>query len=730
MYILASMWFTKLIKQFFFWIDKIVFNFISTIYDLMITIARTSPLSQSDILDMAGRVYKLLAVFMIFKVTLSLITYVVNPDDFTDKTKGISKLGTNIIISLSLLILTPYIFNYAYQFQTIILEDNTLATLIFGDNTEKQSFFNSAGDDMAYLTFSAFLTPNLSLGDLWQCTNLLENGKLNSACETALREENKDNKDNFSKTTLENYKVAVENNSLGMLLRQDLVTATNKDNSEFIMDYKFIFSTIVGVIVILLLLSFCIDVAVRSIKLAFLQLIAPVPILSYVDPKSGKDGMFKKWYQMCFKTYLSLFVRLLALYFSVYIISMVADHGLVDIIDGSTQTNGIVKIFIIIGALMFAKQFPEILKGLGIKLDGGSKFTLNPLKKMEEGALGGKRITGAARGFAVGAAGALSGAGAGRAFSGAFRGFTGGKGWKETGKAEAEMNRKMRQAKLDGSTFRGRMGAKFAGTLGLPTAADADKQTLEGYDAKIAQVDQQMEPLKTKQKVLKEISDAKGTVLKRAEQKLIVEEANGSFKDLQSDIRAKQARVDYLKNTGASADQIKRAEDELSDASIKNKKAYVDRNLAAAEARKKGETTFTYKQADGTLKTVNTADFKIDTAITDIQENIAHAVNTKEIVEINTERTGDGYTADEEKLREVTSFLDIASVSDIASDESRLLEVGDEHTSARSKAGTTRKVKGKSVRELTSEKEGYQQSKRDLQTSKSYKSHKADESIK
>ena len=46
MYILASnMWFTTLIKQFFFSIDKIVFNFISSIYDVLITIARTSVLA-------------------------------------------------------------------------------------------------------------------------------------------------------------------------------------------------------------------------------------------------------------------------------------------------------------------------------------------------------------------------------------------------------------------------------------------------------------------------------------------------------------------------------------------------------------------------------------------------------------------------------------------------------------------------------------------------------------
>lgn len=472
MYILANMWFTKLIKQFFFWIDKIVYNFISSIYDLLITIARTSVLTQADIADMAGRIYKLLAIFMVFKVTLSLITYVVNPDDFSDKSKGVAKLGTNIVISLAMLVLTPYIFNYAYQFQTIILEDNSLATLIFGGSTdEENSFFNSAGDDMAYITMSAFISPNLSLGDIHECSTLIdpETKKFNTACKTALNDEANEN---FKEQTLANYVAGVENNSLGLMLRQDLVLATDSANEEFIMDYKFIFSTVVGVIVILLLVTFCMDVALRSIKLAFLQLIAPIPILSYVDPKSGKDGLFKKWYEMCIKTFISLFVRLIALYFAVYIISKVADMKMVDLVDGSYQTNAFVAIFIIIGALMFAKQLPKILEGLGIKLDGDGKFFLNPFKKFEEQALGGKRITGAAGGAIAGLIGGKGNPF--RAISGAARGFAGNKGYAGGLSAQADVNRKMRDARIKGAGF---LGSRFAGISSRYGLDDAD---LEG----------------------------------------------------------------------------------------------------------------------------------------------------------------------------------------------------------------------------------------------------------
>lgn len=426
MYILDATWFSDIFREMFYLLDKVIYGFISDIYNLLISIARTSVLTQGDISQMADRIYKLLAIFMIFKVTLSLITYIVNPDDFSDKTKGVAKLGTNIVISLALLILTPYAFNYAFKLQTIVLEDNALATLIFGYESD-DNFLNTAGQDMAFITMSAFFSPNTSLTELYNCTDLIEvdskgNRHFNEKCSGLSSSDYEDlglddsmrglvDKDNFTEQELKDYVRGVEASSLGLMFRKSITKATAEVDSgkEYIIDYKYGFSTVVGVVVVLLLITFCMDVAMRSIKLAFLQLMAPIPIISYVDPKSGKDGLFKKWYQMCFKTFLSLFVRLLALYFAIFIISKVADGKMVDIIDGSYVSNCFIAIFIIIGALMFAKQLPKILEGLGIKLDGDGKFFLNPLKKLEDQALGGKAISRTAKGAAIaGVAGAAA----------------------------------------------------------------------------------------------------------------------------------------------------------------------------------------------------------------------------------------------------------------------------------------------------------------------------------
>ena len=57
-------------------------------------------------------------------------------------------------------------------------------------------------------------------------------------------------------------------------------------------NYTPIISSICAGIVAWIILL-CIDVSVRVVKLGFLQLIAPIPIISYIDPQSSKDGMFK-----------------------------------------------------------------------------------------------------------------------------------------------------------------------------------------------------------------------------------------------------------------------------------------------------------------------------------------------------------------------------------------------------------------------------------------------------
>lgn len=515
--------------RFFMSLDSVLFNFISELYDLLIAISRTSILTQGDIAQFAGRIELLLGIFMLFKLSFSLITYIVNPEDFSDKSKGFGKLIQSAVVSLVMLILVPYIFQMAYSLQAKILDDNLLAKLILGENltnsennggkTNNATVIDKAGDIMAFQVMLPFFKPRVSVAGLTDCVNLYKDKEFNEACKNALHDAG------LTGYNLDNYVYGIENNSLGLTFRVNtaLQTTGEGDNEQFIIDYMYPISTVVAVVVCLLLVTFCIDIGLRSVKLAFLQLIYPIPVIAYMDPKAGKDGIFKKWYQMCISTFLSLFIRLIALYFGVYIIAKVADFGMYDIINGSQITNGFVVIFVIIGVLMFVKQLPKILENLGIKLDGDGKFSLNPLKKIEEGAIGGKHLSrvpmaaaGAAIGLGMGAVGTATGAGKGKWLTGLASGLSNGLKGKKIGeihKAQVDANQRMREALASGSTFFGRRGSDIRNLIGA-----AERQY--SIDAQIAENERRMKPLEDEIEAMKIVSATKGSMKDRAKSQL------------------------------------------------------------------------------------------------------------------------------------------------------------------------------------------------------------------
>ena len=523
----------RLLRSIFFFLDSVIYSWIPTLYNTLITISRTSPLSQADIADMASRVYKLLAVFMIFKVTFSLIMYIVNPDDFSDKTKGVSKLITNIVISLALLILTPFIFRYAFELQTKILKNNTLMTVIFGkDLNRENNTIDTVGEQIAFVSIGPFITPDTSLFP--KCSVLYTNEydnetkktvtKLNKECfgfedvdeyvsDDSICEgtntlckavDNAKGSYGITKDMLENYAGGIQHSNYHLLFRKEVVLSTTESNkkNEFVLKYWCGFSTAVAVIILLYFITACMDIGLRSIKLAFLQLVAPIPILSYIDPKSGKDGMFKKWYQMSLKTYLSLFIRLLALYFAIYVIGRV--NNLTDIIDASYVSTMVIKVFIVIGALMFAKNFTKILEELGVKLDGG--FQLNPIKKFNEQALGGKRITGAAGALAAGTVdraarlatspwpqklAALNPFTAGGQL---IRGFAGNGGFSGGMKAQANVNRRLRDSRVKGLSSTAAYLDYFGSKFGLDDATlERRGSRIRGNKDRIDQAEREVE---------------------------------------------------------------------------------------------------------------------------------------------------------------------------------------------------------------------------------------------
>ena len=177
------------------------------------------------------------------------------------------------------------------------------------------------------------------------------------------------------------------------------------------MDLEFIHALIAGIGILVWIVVLCVDVIVRRFKLLLLQMIAPIPIISYVDPN---DQMFNKWGKMYISTYLDLFLKLIAISFAI---------SLLEIVWVIRPNSAIETFFYVVAILVFAKMIPSMISDIfGIKLGSG---TFKDITGMGKAALG--FGAGALLGGAIGAAtGAQAGNGVfGKIGSGALGGVKG-----------------------------------------------------------------------------------------------------------------------------------------------------------------------------------------------------------------------------------------------------------------------------------------------------------------
>jgi len=620
----------RTIRNFFFVLDSVVYGFIADVYALLVQLNTTSVFNAEMIAEFATRIYALAALFMLFKVSISFVHYVINPDDFTDKEKGFAGIIRRIVFSLALLVLTPYIFREAFRLQQILLQDNIIMNLVFGQpppgRMSNEEAVLNAGRHMQFVLMYNFMQPNFnSMPDLEPCrVPYIPEGNdfarrpnsqfilaLNPACfgeydpetdtydtSSVLARAFDDGNQGNEAILFQHYAQAVAQQSFALLMRREFIdlhpdthrwatTQMGLNNTDaFVIHYPLFISTIVGAVTVYLLLLFCIDIAIRSVKLGFLEMIAPIPILSYIDPKSSKDkGMFHQWYKLCVSTYVSLFLRLFALFLGIYVITRIGGYH--DFVTGaSIRGNWLLDVFMIIGILIFAKQLPKIIEDMfGVKLDG--KFSLNPLKRIEEEAIGGKRLTGALGGAVGGLA-----RGPGGIFGGAMGGLVGGKGFTDARKNKIASNAALRQAQLDGSTFGGRMGARasnFLGTGGAMASIAAEKTEIQDNIDRVKKEKEKEEaaiaPIQTGIKQKKETASAVKAMQDRGVSK--VKQGNGAqgmhYQDLLR--QAEEARTGTGRYAGsADGGEAVRLE-HLAEtyANTSGRDAWINHNLSAPD---------------------------------------------------------------------------------------------------------------------------------------------------
>ncbi|MEG0021392.1 MAG: hypothetical protein RSB77_01600 [Bacilli bacterium] len=394
----------SLIISFFLLIDRIIFGFIEDVYELFMLISETGVFSQSTIQGFANRIYVFLGLIMIFQVSISLVKYIINPKDFDSDKIGGKALVKNVAFVLVAIVMVPYVFEAAFSLQRIILKDNIIGNLILGVRTwenedEAEDFAKNGGKNMAFAAFSAFFTYNPEIASN-SCINTpayydeAQNQWVpNEDCEkiNEIKFKTYDEKGNKLETIGQYIAFAYRVRDVRALMNADLATFQyeSKDGDYDLIDYKFFLSGIVGIVIVWMLLLYCLDIAVRSVKLSFLQIIAPVPIIMRIDPGKGQEK-FKKWVGECVSTYLDLFTRLATIYFIIFIISSIATTGLQNVAGSRNFVEtALVRIFIIIGALFFGKKLPDLLYDIIGGQKGKDSYGTGKIKKrLTNGALG------------------------------------------------------------------------------------------------------------------------------------------------------------------------------------------------------------------------------------------------------------------------------------------------------------------------------------------------------
>ncbi len=383
---------SKILRPFLAGIDVLIYKLVGWILSGIFELS--SMFANAEFAQTIYRnIYIILAVFMVFKLTFSFIQFLVSPDKMVDKDQGVGKIIINTILMLLMLVALPILFFQKFDFggtdkngnptEETILQAvqqgmiETLPSIILGQEVSDPAVMQNEGDMMAINMFSALCYPEdkKDAGDAFK---------------------------SFNKVT-------------------DIAMKEKGSGGGYKYHYMWPITTIAGIVLVVTLIGIAIDVAVRAFKLIILQVIAPIPVMTYIDPKSSKDGAFNSWIKNFISTYIDLFVKLGSVYVLLLLIQRLNlfndnTEGLFDTsVITDDMTGKFVKVFLVIGLFKFAKDAPKFIKdALGIKDNGGGGGFMGK-------ALAG--MAGAAAGFAGGVA---SGGGIRSGLSGGLSGFSAG----------------------------------------------------------------------------------------------------------------------------------------------------------------------------------------------------------------------------------------------------------------------------------------------------------------
>lgn len=342
-----------LLRKISIYLCKPIYLLIIYMYKIFYNIATTRFLSTDVVQQLSANIYTLVSVVMLFAFSVTILSAIVNPDLLTDGKKGVTAMFKRAIIALVLMVLVPFGFDELYVIQESVMSNSLIEKIVVGINYSCESSDGSdceaggnGGQVIAGTLISSVLHPEEKY--------MNDDGTLSVEADVS-----------------ESYRkmVAEDISYIGAVAKNINVTVDDVNGKDVTDDdpYAFHFDELIAIVVglatVYILVLFSIDVAVRVFKLAFMELTAPISIVSYI---AAGDKILSSWFKELGKTYAELFVRIAAIAFYLFLV-----HNLDDIMSNFTSSDWsfVLKAFFMIGMLIFAKQVPDLIgKVLGVEM--------------------------------------------------------------------------------------------------------------------------------------------------------------------------------------------------------------------------------------------------------------------------------------------------------------------------------------------------------------------------
>lgn len=377
------------------WIVTGIYTVAAAAFRIFLILADGELISSSSYDLMIKNMYIVIGIVMLFILAFGILRSMVNPDDQKKGTETVKKIIINLIVSGVSIVLLPSVFSFLFDFQSSIINNNVIGRFFnYGSSGNMEA---SSEDARERVKEGAYRIANGVYTAFFNVADCSENSE---ECPDVKSTEYAKLPDGTATNSLKDVIADVEKDGK---FSYYTIFSESVDNGEI--DFNFILSLIAGCLLTYVGISFCFDMAVRLVKLIFYQVIAPFPIFLSIIPDTKVSDMYSKWIKVTLTCYLEVFVRILSLYFAIYLCDTLLSSGGFFSSEAITSQGwfirGLAKAFVLMGIITFMRQFPKLLSEVTGIDSGNMKLGIRDKLKdggfFAAGALAGGALTAATR---------------------------------------------------------------------------------------------------------------------------------------------------------------------------------------------------------------------------------------------------------------------------------------------------------------------------------------------